>query len=291
MKLSVPKLLLSTAFFAFIFTFTEAQNVREPKNNPAEWSAPTEPFRIAGNLYYVGTYDLACYLVATPEGHVLINTGLADSEPLITESVQKLGFKMADIKVLLTTQAHFDHVAAMAALKQKTGAKVFINKADAAVLADGGASDYGLGGDTSYQPVKADRLLNDREIITAGGTQIQMLHHPGHTKGSSSFLIKVKDNKKAYSVLIANMPSVVTGKAFDEIPDYPTVAADYLYTLRAMKQLSFDIWVASHASQFALHKKRKPGDAYNPEAFADRGGYDTALKALEAEVQKKLPKK
>ncbi|PST84961.1 subclass B3 metallo-beta-lactamase [Pedobacter yulinensis] len=285
--MNFQKRLVTWICLMFSATALMAQQVSEPKS-PAEWSAPTEPFRIAGNLYYVGTHDLACYLVATPKGHMLINTGLADSKALIARSMKQLGFEMSDIKILLTTQAHFDHVAAMAAIKKETGAKMLVNQADAAVLADGGASDYALGGTVSYLPVNADRLLRDREIITLGGTVLQMLHHPGHTKGSASYLLKTKDGKQSYTILIANMPSVVTDKPFNAIPEYPEIATDYQHTLHDMRALRFDIWVASHASQFGLHEKRKPGDRYNPARFADRAGYDAALKTLEAAVQKKL---
>lgn len=266
-----------------------AQKVREPENTPVEWSKPYPPFRIAGNLYYVGTYDLACYLVTTSKGNILINTGLANSADIIQANIKALGFKFSDIKILLTTQAHYDHMGAMAAIKKQTEAKVMINAKDAGVLTDGGKSDYALGGPTStYEPVSANRLLNDGDIIKLGKMKIAMLDHPGHTKGSCSFLFDVKDDQKTYKVLIANMPTIVTNKNFSEIPAYPDIAKDYAYTLGAMKNLSFDIWLASHASQFGLHAKHKPGDSYNPAAFIDKKGYDTAISNLRDEFYKRL---
>nr|WP_197901664.1 MBL fold metallo-hydrolase [Rhodocytophaga rosea] len=126
-----------------------AQGVIEPATTPTEWSTPYSPFRIAGNLYYVGTYDLACYLITTPKGSILINTGLASSQPLIKASIESLGFQFSDIKILLTTQAHYDHLGAMAAIKKATRAQMMINAKDASVLKDGGKSDYALGGKTS----------------------------------------------------------------------------------------------------------------------------------------------
>jgi metallo-beta-lactamase class B len=260
----------------------QAQKVTEPQNTDPKWSQPYHPFQIVGNLYYVGSHDLACYLVVTPAGNILINTGLAGSVSMIRENIEHLGFKLADTKILLTTQAHYDHVAAMAAVKQLTGAKMMVDKADAGVLADGGSSDYALGGNgRTYEPVKIDRLLKDGDKVTLGNMQLVLLHHPGHTKGSCSYLFNVKDGAKTYKVLIANMPSIVTSKKFSDISSYPTVAEDYAYTFKAMKNLSFDIWLASHASQFGMHEKRKPGDPYNPAAFVDRPGYDVALKELE----------
>lgn len=168
------------------------------------------------------TFDLGCYLITTPKGNILINTGLAASAPLIKTSIEALGFKFNDIRILLTTQAHYDHMGAMAAIKKLTGAKMMVNEKDSEVMEDGGRSDYALGGDTStYGPVKAERLLHDRDTIRLGNMQLVMLHHPGHTKGSSSFLFDVKDERRSYRVIIANMPTIVTEKNFADIPAYP----------------------------------------------------------------------
>ncbi len=117
--------------------------------------------------------------------------------------------------------------------------------------------------------------------------ELVMLHHPGHTKGSCSFLFNVKDENKVYRVLIANMPTIVTEKKFSALTTYPDLAKDYAYTLKAMKKLSFDIWLSSHASQFGLHAKHKPGDTYNPGSFMDRKGYDLAISDLEGEFLRK----
>jgi len=285
-KYLLPHLLL-TILSVSIFTLS-AQKITEPRA-PEEWSVAYEPFRIAGNLYYVGTYDLACYLVTTPAGNILINTGLAASAPQIRHNIEKLGFNFKDIKILLTTQAHYDHMGAMAEIKKLTGAALMVDEKDAAQVADGGISDYAMGiyGRT-FQPVKPDRLLHDHDTITLGNMQLEMLHHPGHTKGSCSYLLSVKDNKKTYRVLIANLPSIIIDKKFSEETAYPDIARDYAYTLDHMKKLSFDIWVASHASQFNLHQKHHPGDAYNPEAFIDRKGYDAVLYDLQKDYDKRI---
>lgn len=283
LKNAALAVLLSTAATA------AAQKVKEPKAWTTEWSKPYQPFRIAGNLYYVGTYDLACYLITTPKGNILINTGLADSEKQIMQNIKALGFKFSDTKILLNTQAHYDHMGAMAAIKKKTGAQLMLNEKDAAVAKDGGSSDYALGGKApSYQPVVPDRLLHDGDTISLGGMQLKMLHHPGHTKGSSSFLFTVQDEQQQYKVLIANMPSIVTDSAFNKISAYPDIAADYDYTFKALKNISFDIWLSSHASQFDMHDKHKPGDGYNPAAFKDQAGYDAALSELQKKYEAKL---
>ena len=118
--------------------------------------------------------------------------------------------------------------------------------------------------------------------------QLVMLHHPGHTRGSCSFLFTVKDDQQLWKILIANLPTIVTDKPFAAITSYPEVADDYAYTFKAMKNISFDIWLSSHASQFNLHTKHQPGDAYNPAAFTDRAGYDEALNELQKKYEEKM---
>ena len=271
-------------------SFNVTAQVHEPSQNP-DWLKPYPPFRIVGNLYYVGTYDLASYLISTDEGNILINTGLASSASLIKDNIEKLGFKFSDIKILLLTHAHFDHVGAMMEIKKQTGAKLMVDAKDAEVLADGGSSDYELGhyGKT-FEPVKADRLLYNGDTIALGNMQLVMLHHPGHTKGSCSFLFTVKDSSRWYRVLIANMPSIIISRRFAAIVDYPGIANDYAYTLQALKQLHFDIWLSSHTSQFQLHAKHQPGDGYNPAAFIDQPGYDAELKDLQHDYDEKIKK-
>lgn len=285
--------ILLNMVFAIVISLTvlpvSAQNVREPASTNAEWSKPCQPFRIAGNLYYVGTHDLACYLISTTKGNILINTGLAASETQIKSNIEMLGFRFADTKILLTTQAHYDHMGAMAAIKKKTGARLMVDEKDAAVLKDGGSSDYALGGNGStFEPVIADRLLHDGDSIQLGDMQLLMLRHPGHTKGSCSFLFTVSDEHRSYKILIANMPTIVTEKPLTGITSYPEITSDYSYTLKAMKNIHFDIWLASHAGQFKLHDKHQPGDAYNPAAFIDQAGYDAAIKDLQNQYDKKL---
>lgn len=265
-----------------------AQTVHEPKNHPKEWSQPYEPFRIAGNLYYVGTYDLASYLIVTNKGNILINTGLTDSLPLIKNNIKKLGFKYSNTKILLLNQAHYDHLGAMADIKKETGAKLYADYADADVLKSGGQSDYEMGKyGVTFKPVIPDFILKDKQVITLGNTNLIMLHHPGHTKGSCSYLLETKDKSRSYKVLIANMPSIIIDHKFSDVSTYPDISKDYGYTLREMKKLDFDVWVAAHAGQFSLHEKHKPGAGYNPKVFMDKKGYFNELDELEKEYLEK----
>jgi metallo-beta-lactamase class B len=287
LKTSLPSLILLLLLSSTLIS--TAQNSGALSYQDSTWTKPTEPFRVAGDIYYVGTYDLACYLIVSPEGHALINTGLEESVSMIRKNVESLGFKFTDIKFLLTTQAHFDHVAAMAEIKKITGATMMVNEADVKVLADGGKSDFAFGGKSGlFTPVTADRLLHDGDILKLGDTKLKVLHHPGHTKGATSFLVDTKDDKRSWKVLIANMPTMLSMTRISGMPSYPNIGKDFKYTLASMKKLDFDLWVASHASQFDLHDKRKPGAPYHPEVFNDRPSYDATLNSLQLEYDKRL---
>ena len=282
-------IILLVSDLSLVSFFSSAQNgIHEPISQP-EWTREYKPFRIVGNLYYVGTYDLACYLITTSNGNILINTGLAASVPMIKSNIEALGFNFSDIKILLATHAHFDHVAGMAQIKKMTGAKMMINENDAAVLADGGMSDYVFGGkEKTFEPVVANRTLHDHDTVTLGEMQIVVLNHPGHTKGANSFLFDVKDEHRSYRVLIANMPTILSATKLSGMPTYPDVGKNYAKTFESLKKLKFDIWLSSHASQFALHEKHKPGDPYKPEAFVDQKGYDAAIDNLQKDYEKRL---
>lgn len=287
------KTLLPLALLLFNFSFTSvianAQKLVPPPIMQANWSDPYAPFRIAGNLYYIGTYDLACYLITTPKGNILINTGLAPSVPMIREHIETLGFKVKDIKIMLATHAHYDHVAGFAEIKKLTGAKIMMNENDAPVLADGGQSDYVFGSKgPTFAAVKADVMLHEHDTINFGGMKIVALHTPGHTKGATSFLFDVTDDSATYKVLIANMPTVLDDAKLSGMPTYPDVAKQYAYTFDLMRSLKFDLFLASHAAQFRMHSKHKPGDAYNPKVFIDRKGYDATLDNLYQLYQRKL---
>jgi metallo-beta-lactamase class B len=276
-----------SAILILLAVASSASSQGTAPSNP-EWTKPYQPFRIAGNLYYVGTYDLACYLITTSEGNILINTGLAKSVPMIRKNIEALGFKYSDIKILLTTQAHFDHVAGMAKIKKDTHAKMMVDEADAKVLEDGGRSDFLFGGSAQFPAVSVDRKLHDRDTISLGDAKLIAFHHPGHTKGSTSFMIDVKDETRSWKVLIVNIPSILPQTRVSGMPSYPNVGQDYAYTFSSLFDLNFDLWVASHASQFQLHEKRKPGDAYNPEVFIDRPGYEASINRIKREYEKRL---
>lgn len=259
-------------------------------NFDSTWVMDQEPFRIAGNLYYVGSYELTSYLIVTPKGDILINTGVPGSDTMIRRHVEALGFKYTDIKILLATHAHFDHVGAMAAVKKATRARLMIEEKDAPLLEDGGNSDFDMGGHgPMWMPVKVDRRLRDKDIVELGGMRIMVLHHPGHTKGACSFLFTVSDSSRSYRVLIANMPSMLSETHFPSMPTYPEVGKDYGYTLDTMPKITFDIWLSSHASQFDLRQKHAREKGYQPEVFLnDRPAYDSALSEIRVKYLKRM---
>jgi metallo-beta-lactamase class B len=252
------------------------------------WTRATAPVHIVGNLYWVGTYDLSSYLITGDEGHILINTGLESSTALIRTSVESLGFRFEDIRLLLATHAHWDHVAALAEIKQLTGARLLMHEGDVPSLEDGGRSDFRFGAspNTYFAPVKVDEALTDGARIRLGSTELTLHHHPGHTKGASSFTFTTRHEGREYRVLIANMGSINPGVRVSGMDTYPQIRQDYARTFASQQALAFDIWVASHASQFGLHEKTaRPG---GPERFADANGYRREVARLEATYLRQL---
>jgi metallo-beta-lactamase class B len=271
------------ALAVFAIGLTAQARFQQPPITDPNWTKPFDAFRIVGNFYYVGGYDLACFLITTTDGNILVNTGLGSSVSMIRANIESLGFKFADTKILLATHAHFDHVAAMAEVKRLTGARMLMNEADAQTLEDGGDTDYRYpdGRGAVFEPVKVDRRLRDGDKIRLGNTELTMYHHPGHTKGSTSFAFTTQDGARSYRVLIANMDTVNQGVKLLDSPAYPTIIQDYALTFRRQQELTPDVWVSSHAGMFGLHEKYKPGRPYDPDRFVDPEGYLATVKMFE----------
>ncbi len=248
--------------------------------NPA-WTNPYPAFHIIGPLYGVGTEDLSAFLITTDEGHILVNTGLAGSMDIIRDNMESLGYRLEDIRILLTTQSHFDHTADLAAIKDASGARMLATALDARVLEDGGLSDPHFGGEASFDPIEVDEIIGEGDIIELGNLRLMVHEHPGHTEGSSSYSFTVNENGRDYRVAILNMGSINAGKRLLDEPTYEGVAADFAYTYATQKTMPVDIWVASHAAQYGLHDKYTPGQAYSPDTFVDPEGLVRAVEALE----------
>ena len=255
---------------------------RNARQNP-EWTKPFPPFRIIGNVYWVGSYDLSTYLITTPQGNILVNTGVGDTAQQIKASVEQLGFNFSDTKILTATHGHYDHVAGLAALKRMTGARLVISENDKALIESGGKTDFLFGDSerTKFEPAKVDQTFKDGGTIALGGIVLTAHLHAGHTKGATSFTLNVPEGGKTYRVIIANMPSINGGAKVSGMPNYPGITQDYARTFLSQKDMKIDVWLASHAGQFKLHEKYKPGDPYNPERFVDPNGFLASVQQLE----------
>jgi metallo-beta-lactamase class B len=240
------------------------------------------PHRVIGNVYYVGGADLASFLIVTPQGSILINTGFEDSVPLIRASIKTLGFQFSDIKLLLVTHAHADHVAGMATVKRLTGAKMLAIEQEVPLLESGGKTDYLFGSSSWFTPVKVDRVFKDGDKIELGGTALTAHLTPGHTRGSVTYSLDITENGRTYRVLIANLGTINPGTVLVKNPKYPRIAEDYASTFRILKELPCDVFLASHASQYGLQRKFRPGVPYSPDTFVDPAGLRREAERLEA---------
>jgi metallo-beta-lactamase class B len=244
---------------------------------PPEWNRPFEAFRIAGPIHYVGTEDLAAYLITTPQGHILIDGALPEGAPLIEQSIRAVGFKVEDVKVLLTTQAHFDHVGSLAALQKASGGQVMAMAGDAELLPAGGKGDYLFGDGSPFPPVKVDRVLKHGDTVTLGGVTLRALHTPGHTKGSTTWQMAIVDEGRPLSVVFPASTSVNPGTVLPSMPTYPNVGDDYEKTFTMQAALAPDIWLGAHGSCFGLKDKRARQKAGEVNPFIDPQGWKTSV--------------
>jgi metallo-beta-lactamase class B len=239
-----------------------------------DWTEAFPPFRIAGNLYYVGSKGLANYLITTPQGHILINSDLPENVPLIKASVERLGFKFSDVKILLISHAHWDHDAGSSAVKAATGASYMVMDADVPVVESGGKADFQYGSDPAqlYPPVKVDRVLHDGDKVTLGGVTLVAHLTPGHTKGCTTWTMKVTDGGRTHDAVIICSPNVNAGYKLVGNAQYPEIAADYERQFGILKSLPCDIFLGAHGNYFDLEAKYARWLAGARDAFVDPKG-------------------
>ena len=256
-----------------------------------DWTEPFPPHKVAGNVYYVGSRGLSSYLITTPQGHILINSSLEQSVPLIQASIEKLGFRFSDVKILLISHAHWDHCAGSAKIKQITHAKYMVMDADAKEIEAGGKGDFQYDSpENYYPPTKVDRILHDGDTVKLGGTTLVAHLTPGHSKGCTTWTLKVDEGGKNLDVVIVGSPNVNTGYKLVNNTKYPQIATDFERTFRVLKALPCDIFLGAHGVYYGLEEKFpriKPGA---PNPFIDPEGYKSYVaereRAFRAELKK-----
>lgn len=253
---------------------------------------PFPPFQIAGNLYYVGTDDLASYLIVTPKGNILINSDLEANVPMIKASIEKLGFKFSDTKILLISHAHYDHAAGSELIQQQTHAKYMVMDGDVPLVKSGGRSDFAYGNDPSmyFSPSKIDRVLHDGDQVKLGGTVLTAHLTAGHTPGCTTWTMPVIDHGKEYQAVIVGSIGVNPGYKLIHNKAYPNIASDYTHAIAVLKSLPADIFLGVHAAMFDLQQKYDALDNSTVNPFVDPTGYQKYIVQKEQEFHAELKK-
>ena len=262
----------------------------QPNPTWRSWNQPVEPFRIVGNIYYVGASDIASYLITSSQGHILIDGGFVETAPMIRDNIRKLGFKVEDVKFLLNSHAHFDHAAGLAQLRQWTGAQFVASRADGDQIARGGHNDPMWGDKYLFPPTKADRIIADGDTVTIGDTVLTAHLTPGHTKGCTTWTTTAEDNGRRYNVVFLCSVSAPGYKLVDN-PNYPNIVSDYRRTLAYLNTLPCDVFLGAHASMYRMTEKRaaqKADPTRNP--FIDPQEFRRFLAAAQRDFEAELKK-
>jgi metallo-beta-lactamase class B len=262
-------------------------SVRLGAATPPEWTRPFPPFRIAGNLYYVGSEDLAAFLIVTPQGSILINSNLASSPAQIRKSVEALGFKFSDVKILLISHGHYDHTAGSAEIKKLTGARFEVMDGDVPVVESGGRNDFQFSNDKTlwFPPAHVNRTLHDGDVVSHKTA--------GHTKGTTTWTLDEKEAGRTLHVVIVGSPNVLDSYKLTGNKSYPQIADDFRKQFATLKALPCDVFLGAHGAYFDLKGKYDRLKGGEQAAFIDPFGYrryleererafDTALKRQQA---------
>jgi len=244
------------------------------------WRQPFDALRIVGNVYYVGTRGLSSFLIVTPAGGIIIDSGEAESVPFIRASVEKLGFRLSDVKILLTGHAHFDHVGGHADLQRLTGAKVMVMDADRAALETG--VDRSALGAQGWKPVAIDRVLKDGDTVTLGGNTLTAHLTPGHTQGCTTWTMEAAQDGKKYQLAFVCSVTINDGVHLVGNTRVPAIAEHYKQAFAVLHGIKADVFVAQHGSVFGLEDKARLASAdptVNP--FVDPAGYQRFVERAE----------
>jgi metallo-beta-lactamase class B len=261
------------------------------QQDPA-WTAPQTPYRVIGDVYYVGSKDLASFLITTPQGHILINSNLASSVPMIRRNVEALGFRFSDIKILLISHAHFDHAAGSAEIKRLTHARYMVMDADVPVVESGGRDDFALGSKAEYRfpETKVDRVLHDGDEVRLGNAVLVAHPTPGHTKGCTTWTMKVSDGGRVYDVVIVGSVTFLSSYKLVGDAAYPKMAQDFESTFRTLKTLPCDVFLGAHGSYYGMLRKFDEMKAGAANPFIDPAGYQSYVAEKDQEFLAELAK-
>ena len=250
---------------------------------PDTWTARTQPFRVIDNIYYVGTEDLSSFLITSPAGHVLIDTGHEKNAEAVIASIRQAGFKVEDVRIILTTQAHFDHVGAHARLAEVSRARVLVSAQDAPVVRDGGKGDFHFGPDYYFPKVNVDEELHDGQVVTLGPISLTARITPGHTKGATTWTTMARDrNGRMRHVVVMASTAVNDGVKLVDNRAYPLIASDFRKTFRVQKGLTCEVFLTAHASAFdGLTKAKAAAAGKGEDAFIDPQGCRAAIERSE----------
>ncbi|WP_028350114.1 subclass B3 metallo-beta-lactamase [Bradyrhizobium murdochi] len=276
-----------------LMSLTAAAEAQTPKDLIAalkvKWNTPTEPFKMIGNVYYVGTDGLASYLITSPQGHILVDTVMPESTTQIKANIEKLGFKITDVKYLLNTHAHIDHTGGLAEMKQATGGQMVAGEADKPLLEGGyypGARE-----DTSlaFPPVKVDRTVREGDTVTVGDVTLTARETPGHSPGCTSWSFSVKDGDASRSVLIFCSGTVALNRLAGN-PTYSGIVTDYRKTFARAKDIKPDVLIAPHPEMYKMAEKRAKLAEGGPNPFVSPGEFDAYAATLEKVFEDALAK-
>jgi metallo-beta-lactamase class B len=257
---------------------------------PKEWNLPVKPFRIMGNIYYVGSAGISSYLIESSAGLMLLNSGTTETASQVLANIQQLGFDPHQVKILIGLHGHYDHIGGMAVIKKATGAKLYMSAADRAVVESGGRNDFQYGDGFAWQPVKVDRELHDGDKICLGGTELAVHATPGHTRGTISCTMEIRPEDKEYHVVFAGSVSCPNYTLVGN-PRYPGIAEDFERTFKTMKSLPCDVFLTEHGWDCALPDKIKLLEQDpNANPFIDPAGYRQYLERAEAQYHDLLLK-
>ena len=259
----------------------------ETKQWRAQLGGPIEPFRIVGNIYYVGATNIASYLIATSRGLILLDAGTREMGPRIQASIVKLGFRVKDVKIMLTSHAHWDHVEGDAAMKRATGAQVMALEEEAPALTSGGAR-LAIPDDLGWEPIAVDRVLHDGDDVVLGDVTMHAVLTAGHTQGCTTWTTTANDHGRRYEVALVCIPMAAAGVKLLGNPRYPNMAEDLARSIQVLKQLKPDIFLDGHPEEFYADKLARLRAGESPSPLLDHGGFAKYLAEAEADLQRRL---